>query len=818
MALPAAGVTRSGPAVLQVRGLSVDYGPVAALHDVDLDVQPGELVGIAGDNGAGKSTLLRCVCGDVEEARGTVWLDGEPMTSPRPSGSPGQVGVVWQHLVLSDNLDAAATLMLGRERHRMLMSDARFHARARAILEDLGIVIPDPGRPVGALTASQRQLLAIARSVTPRPRLLLLDEPTAALNRAESVHVVRLIRRFHDEGTTMVLISHDVEQLLRLTDRVVVLRHGTVVAQVDPVQSHPDELLALMAGHDPSSAPRHQLTRLHGLADQLTSADRPATGDPTVGLTLILTTLGTALDAEQLSLHLVAGDTLAHVTSVGLTAPLERTWQRVSVATDHGPLSRAVTQASVAVAADVRQLDATPEVLSLVREAGIESWWAVPFSGRGEVMGVISVFRPVVGPPGRDELDLVNLYAGYAAAAVERDRLLAEVTARNTRLETIRSVLQTLAGPGRLSEGLGAALRTLRESVGADEVGLYGRAEGEETSSARGFAGGPGTTYSSFLAARAEVELARSGDPAPSQVEPDGGGSVLLVRLPEPGAATVLAARWSHRVAGTDERLLFEDAAHSILLALERERGERARRETTALRRSRELQRQFLARLSHELRTPLTAIRGYASSLMQTDVTWDAASQQRFLTRISSESARLRRLVDDLLDFSTIESGVLRIRPDWVDLPLVVDAARSCLAPAAAAAIEIHLAPGLPAVWADHDRLEQVMMNLMDNAVRHNPDGTRVRVGVRRDGADAVVIEVCDDGIGALREPGAPPWVDRAARRSPTAGAGLGLSITRGIVEAHHGTLRQEPAHPGTRFVVHLPVEADVPAGEAADV
>ena len=125
-----------------------------------------------------------------------------------------------------------------------------------------------------------------------------------------------------------------------------------------------------------------------------------------------------------------------------------------------------------------------------------------------------------------------------------------------------------------------------------------------------------------------------------------------------------------------------EDAAHSLRLALEREEAAHAHQEAAALRRSRELQRGFLSRLSHELRTPLTAIRGYASSLMQPDVTWDGDSQQRFLDRIAAESARLGRLVDDLLDFSAIESGIMRLQPDWCDLRLVIEAAIACLPPA----------------------------------------------------------------------------------------------------------------------------------------
>ena len=112
-------------------------------------------------------------------------------------------------------------------------------------------------------------------------------------------------------------------------------------------------------------------------------------------------------------------------------------------------------------------------------------------------------------------------------------------------------------------------------------------------------------------------------------------------------------------------------------------------------------------------------------------MTWDGESEQRFLSRIAAESARLDRLVDDLLDFSAIESSTLRLQPDWCDLALVLDAAIACLPPASAARVTVDCAPGLPVVWADHDRLEQVFVNLLENAFRHNPAGTHVRVEAR---------------------------------------------------------------------------------------
>jgi signal transduction histidine kinase len=197
---------------------------------------------------------------------------------------------------------------------------------------------------------------------------------------------------------------------------------------------------------------------------------------------------------------------------------------------------------------------------------------------------------------------------------------------------------------------------------------------------------------------------------------------------------------------------------------------------------------------------------------------------QRFLSRIAAESARLGRLVDDLLDFSAIESSTMRLAPDWCDLTLVLDAAVACLPPSSAALVEVRCAPGLPVVWADHDRLEQVFVNLLENAFRHNPEGTHVSVDARladRDppsrGAGGVVVTVSDDGDGAMDVIATALSGQRPARRSPTAGAGLGLTIARGIVDAHGGRVELERTPAGTRFDIHLPVEQGEAPGAARD-
>ncbi|HTU98829.1 MAG TPA: ATP-binding protein, partial [Solirubrobacteraceae bacterium] len=488
---------------------------------------------------------------------------------------------------------------------------------------------------------------------------------------------------------------------------------------------------------------------------------------------------------------------------------------------------------------DLRSADGCPDLGAVIASGAVGGVWSVPVVGPSGVSAVITVFRAQPGPPGRDEQDLLTLYAGYAAGAVERDRLLDQVTARNRVLETIREMLETLAGPVPVGDALTIALQSLRHGLQADEVVLVTQPAAGEASW-RGYAGRLGTNP-----ATASAALRDAARRALSNLRYDGtaratGGDprhpVLAVPFNAPGGATVLLAGWTDLAVSEEETALIEDAAHSLRLALEREEAVLAHQEAAALRRSRELQRGFLSRLSHELRTPLTAIRGYASSLLAPDVTWDGDSEQRFLGRIAAESARVGRLVDDLLDFSAIESGVMRLQRDWCDIPLVVEAAVSCLPTDQSAQVSVTCDSGLPAVWADHDRLEQVFVNLLNNAFKHNPPGTRVwvsaleearpdmaasglaRPDVARGGRGAKVqISVTDDGAGFPRKLAAAPFDSARRHRTRTAGAGLGLSIARGIVEAHGGRIELAQVPVGTAFRILLPVEATMPHQDGQD-
>jgi K+-sensing histidine kinase KdpD len=285
------------------------------------------------------------------------------------------------------------------------------------------------------------------------------------------------------------------------------------------------------------------------------------------------------------------------------------------------------------------------------------------------------------------------------------------------------------------------------------------------------------------------------------------GTDVLAVPIAAPHGQAVVTAWWADASGLSNDALdLLDDAARSLRLALEREALEEAHAEAESLRRSHQLQQEFLSRLNHELRTPLTAIQGYASTLRQPDVHWDSASQQRFLDSIASESARMGRLVGDLLDFGAIDSGVLRLARDWCDLGLVLEAARRCVTDAPATLFDVAQWEDLPAIWADHDRLEQVFVNLLENAMRHASSATRVDVELDL-GANTVSVRVIDDGPGIPWDQAERVFLPHERGITESAGTGLGLAIARGIVEAHGGTIKFEAVAHGASVLVKLPTE-----------
>jgi signal transduction histidine kinase/ABC-type multidrug transport system ATPase subunit len=786
--------------LLTVSNVTARFGPVQALRGVNLTVRAGELVALAGENGAGKTTLVRCIAGDVAPASGEIHLAGRRVQTQPGAAARHGIAVVWQDLALCDNLDIAANIMLGRESRRLLWSETKLHQVAADLLGELKIPLKDTTRSVRTLSGGQRQLVAVARAMGRKPRLIALDEPTAALGVNESRQVEDLIMGLREQGTTILLACHDIDQMFRLADRIVVLRQGRIVADLETTDTHPEDVVALLSGQQVDSSARRQLTRLHGLTDRLVSAD------PSSSLTLILSALGAALNTGQLCIHL-ATDTMADrmlhcAASLGFAPGQLEPWAKLPFGPAGGPVGMAAADERPVVADNVRAWRTFRE---LAKSTKVASSWSVPVRGPGGLSGltgVITVFRAEHAAPRRDELDLVTVYAGYVASAIERDRLLDQVTTRNRVLETIREMLETLAGPVPVADGLDIALQSLRRGLQAEEIALLTESADKGPSNWRGYAGPRGadpeeaTQSLSGMAADALNSSTSTRAGVATEIRTSRRRRARAVVFSAAGGRAVLLASWRNVPPTKEETALMEDAAHSLRLALEREEAASAHQEAAALRRSRELQRGFLSRLSHELRTPLTAIRGYASSLMQKDVTWDGDSQQRFMGRIAAESARVGRLVDDLLDYSAIESGIMRLQPDWCDIRLVIDAAVACLPPENAKRVTVTCDGALPVIWADHDRMEQVLVNLLTNAFAHNPPGTSVQVTGTRDQAEAL-ISVRDDGTG-MPPPGS---------RSRTAGAGLGLSIARGIVQAHGGTMELNQVTKGTCFSVHLAIE-----------
>jgi signal transduction histidine kinase/ABC-type multidrug transport system ATPase subunit len=790
------------PPLLRVQGLFVAYADLRVLNGVSFEVFPGQLVALTGENGAGKSTLVRCIAGGMVPDAGEVTIDGVKVRSNASAASNG-LAVVWQDAALCDNLDVAGNLFLGRERGRWFVSDAKARLAAKAILASYGVHLSDV-RSVRSLSSGQRQLLTVIRAMQTEPRLLVLDEPTASLGVQESAQVEELINKLRAGGTTILLVSHDVDQVFHLTDRIIVLHRGHVAADLLPSETHPDDLVAIMSGHAPDASARHQLTRLQSLVDQLASAK------PNSSLPLVISALAAALRTDQLCIHLLEERSLRLVAAAGFPTRFIGSWSALPVGPEGGPIGVVADTGRIVIDEDINTSQAWSRFAALGRAAGIRSSWAVPLIGSTGLIGVITGCQPFVGRPHRDQMDLVSLYAGYAAGAIDRDRLFGEVTARNRVLETIREVLETLAGSEQVAGGLVRALQSLHRGLRAAEIELWLRPPG-----------GPPRCYA-FIDAdnqshrepprRDTVYAVKAfAGPAPfsspRSIGSGGTGQVIATTFDAPGGRAALIAHWVVTELPDDAVALLGDGARSMRLALERDEAEQAHQQAAALRRSHQLQRDFLSRLSHELRTPLTAIRGYASSLLASDVTWDDDSKLRFLNRIAGESARLGRLVGDLLDFSAIESGLLRLQQDWCDLGLVIEAAVSCLPPEPSSAVTVACPPGLGPVWADHDRLEQVFVNLLDNAIRHNGPDVRVDVQVSVPGRDTVAVRVSDSGRGIppdLR----PHLFDTQARGATSAtGAGLGLSIARGIVMAHGGHIGLEQADQGACFLIVLPVE-----------
>ncbi len=221
--------------ILELRGVNKSFGVVHVLHDIDFQVYPGQVTALVGDNGAGKSTLVKAIAGIHPIDTGTYLFGGEPVTVRGPNDVAALgVEVVYQDLALCDNLDIVENMFLGRElKNRGLLDEARMETMARQALTSLSVrTVKSVRQPVSSLSGGQRQTVAIAKSVLWNSKVVLLDEPTAALGVAQTQQVIELVRRLADQGLGVVLISHNMNDVFQVADRICALYLGRVAADV----------------------------------------------------------------------------------------------------------------------------------------------------------------------------------------------------------------------------------------------------------------------------------------------------------------------------------------------------------------------------------------------------------------------------------------------------------------------------------------------------------------------------------------------------------------------------------------------------------
>ncbi|MEW1860310.1 ATP-binding cassette domain-containing protein [Streptomyces sp. NBC_00669] len=242
--------------LLEARKVTKRYGHVHALQGADFTAYPGEVVALIGDNGAGKSTLVKTLSGTIRPDEGEVLVDGVPvqLTSPLDARGHG-IETVYQDLALAQDLDAAANLHLGRELYRGgllgrlgVLDRAAMRRSAVAAFRELGVDLRDVSVPVAALSGGQKQSVAVARAVAFANRIIFMDEPTAALGVVQRGRVLDTVRRVRDRGIAVVLISHNMPEVLSVADRVEVLRLGSRVARFTAADTTVEELVGAMTG------------------------------------------------------------------------------------------------------------------------------------------------------------------------------------------------------------------------------------------------------------------------------------------------------------------------------------------------------------------------------------------------------------------------------------------------------------------------------------------------------------------------------------------------------------------------------------------
>lgn len=237
------------PPLVEMRDISISFGGIKAVDHVSVDLYPGEVVGLLGHNGAGKSTLIKVLSGAYQMDHGEILIDGKPVEIGNPRDArTNNIETIYQTLALADNLDATSNLFLGREMTTPfgLVNDAAMEAECRKIMAQLNQNFQKFNDPVSALSGGQRQSVAIARAVYFNARILIMDEPTAALGPHETQMVADLIHQLKAQGIGIFLIDHDVHAVMELCDRASVMKNGKLVGTVDIADVTDDDLLSMI--------------------------------------------------------------------------------------------------------------------------------------------------------------------------------------------------------------------------------------------------------------------------------------------------------------------------------------------------------------------------------------------------------------------------------------------------------------------------------------------------------------------------------------------------------------------------------------------
>ena len=251
-------MTKTGTPLVEMRNISISFGGIKAVDNVSIDLHPGEVVGLLGHNGAGKSTLIKCLSGAYQMDAGEIFINGEKIEINNPRDARAQnIETIYQTLALADNLNAASNLFLGRELVGPggFLDDSKMEAETRKIMARLNPNFRKFNVPVSALSGGQRQSVAIARAVYFNAKILIMDEPTAALGPQETQMVAELIQELKAQGLGIFLIEHDIHNVMKLCDRASVMKNGQLVGTVDVKQVTDEDILSMIIlGKKPAKA------------------------------------------------------------------------------------------------------------------------------------------------------------------------------------------------------------------------------------------------------------------------------------------------------------------------------------------------------------------------------------------------------------------------------------------------------------------------------------------------------------------------------------------------------------------------------------